>query len=384
MPTNFAQPTHRDAIRPVYLSAAGSYLPGPPIGNDAMETYLGAVHGNKSRARALTLRQNGIKTRHYALDVGGAPTHTSAELATHAVRSMFEGRSDVRLADTDFLAVAGSFGDRMLPGLASPVQHALGLDGIEIASFQSVCGSSAMALQSAFLQLKCGEKRQAVVVGSEFVSRILRGSYLEPTRYATRERGVEDLSVEFLRWTLSDGAGAVMLSSTAASGATTLRLDWVDVVSYANRFDVCMQLGAADSSWASYPTPMQAAEAGAFCLRQDFRTLREMFPVWVARLKELSHSRDFDPAGIDWYLCHFSSYALGREVMQIMRDTDCMIPEERWYSNLRSRGNTGAASIFVMLEEFMRTTELRPGQRILLCIPESGWGIVSHALLTVV
>lgn len=370
-------------MRPVYLAGAGSYLPGLPIGNDEMESYLGTVHGNKSKARALALRQNGIKTRHYALTAGGEPTHTSADLAAHAVRDLFEGRPDLRLEETDFLAVAGSFGDRMLPGLASPVQHALGLDGIEIASFQSVCGSAAMALQAAFLQLRCGEKHQAVVVGSEFVSRILRGSYLEPTRYASRERGVQDLGIEFLRWTLSDGAGAVMLSSSKGSGALTLRLDWIDVVSYANRFDVCMQLGAADSPWASYATPTEAAQAGAFCLRQDFRTLRQMFPVWVSRLKHLSDSRDFDPAGIDWYLCHFSSYALGREVMQIMREEDCMIPPERWYSNLRSRGNTGAASIFVMIEEFLRTSKLRSGQRVLLCVPESGWGIVAHAMLTV-
>lgn len=372
-----------ERLAPVYLRSTGSYLPGPPIGNDEMEDYLGTVHGQPSRARALALRQNGIRSRHYALDRHGRPTHHGSDLASAAVRNAFERVRGPRLADTDYLAVAGSFGDRLLPGLASPVQHTLGLDGIEIASFQSVCGSAAMALQSAFLQVRCGARRQAVVVGSEFVSRILRGSYLEPTRYATAGRGVEDLGIEMLRWTLSDGAGAAVFGPDPADDGPTLRLEWVDVASFAGRFEVCMQLGAAEDSWASYSSPVEAAQAGAFCLRQDFRSLRRMFPVWVERLRHLGEMRGFAPGDIDAYLCHFSSYALGREVMALMQEARFMIPESRWYSNLRERGNTGAASIFVMLDEYLRTHVPRRGQRILLCIPESGWGLVAHALFTV-
>lgn len=370
------------ALAPVYLRATGVYLPGPPIGNDEMESYLGTVHGRPSRARALALRHNGIRARHYALDRRGRPTHSSAELATRAVRDAFARQRGLHLRDTDHLAVAGSFGDRLLPGLASPVQHALGLDGIGIASFQSVCGAAAMALQSAWMHVACGGRRQAVVVGSEFVSRILRGSYLEPTRLASREHGVEDLEVEFLRWTLSDGAGAAVFAPTPAADGPSLRLDWVDVASYAPRFDVCMQLGAGRDSWASYASPVEAAADGAFCLRQDFRTLRRMFPVWVQRLRDLGEVHGFAPDDVDAFLCHFSSYALGREVMEVMRDARFLVPEARWYSNLRERGNTGAASIFVMLDEFLRVRAPRRGQRVLLCIPESGWGLVAHAMFT--
>lgn len=385
-PDTSAAPTVRApaaSLVPVYLRATGAYLPGPPIGNDEMELHLGHVHGRSSRARALALRHNGIRARHYALDRQGRPTHSNAELAVHAVHDAFARQRGLRLADTDHLAVAGSFGDRLLPGLASPVQHALGLDGIGIASFQSVCGAAAMALQSAWLHVASGARRQAVVVGSEFVSRILRGSYIEPTRHASREHGVEDLGIEFLRWTLSDGAGAAVFTSAPAADAPTLRLDWVDVASYAPRFEVCMQLGAGRDSWASYASPVEAATDGAFCLRQDFRTLRCMFPVWVQRLRDLGEMRGFAPDDVDAYLCHFSSYALGREVREVMREARFLVPETRWYSNLRERGNTGAASIFVMLDEFLRARPPRRGQRILLCIPESGWGLVAHAMFTV-
>ena len=49
-----------------------------------------------------------------------------------------------------------------------------------------------------------------------------------------------------------------------------------------------------------------------------------------------------------------------------------MIDEEKWYSNLYTCGNTGTASIFVMLEEFVRTHDIKPGQKILCHVPESG------------
>lgn len=373
----------------VYIHGAGRFLPGAPVGNEEMEDYLGKVHGQASRARAIALRQNGIRSRHYALDREGRQRHSAAEMAALAIQHAFANSPELRLLDSDYLAVCGSFGDRILPGLASPVQHALRLPELEIASFQSVCGSAAMALQAAFLQLRAGEKRQAIVAGSEFVSRVLRASYLEPSDYAQPGRGITEMGVEFLRWTLSDGAGALLLGERPRRDGPSLRIDWIDIASYADRFEVCMQMGGRTTPWASSSDPTAAARAGAFGLYQDFRILRQMFPVWIRRLVQLMERKNFCADQVDWYLCHFSSHALGREVQQVMRDQGCMIEERRWFSNLSRCGNTGAASIFVMLEEFLseagrRERPLRSGQKVMLCIPESGWGLVAYAMLTVV
>ena len=78
----------------------------------------------------------------------------------------------------------------------------------ELASFQSVCASGMMALKNAFLQLKIGEKQNAVCVGSEFASRLFKSSRFEA-------QGLKSLPFEseFLRWMLSDGAGAFVLQN---------------------------------------------------------------------------------------------------------------------------------------------------------------------------
>ena len=61
-----------------------------------------------------------------------------------------------------------------------------------------------------------------------------------------------------------------------------------------------------------------------------------------------------------------------------------MIPEERWFTNLYDKGNVGAAALFLLLDDLMRSGRLVPGQRILCAVPESGQCVMGYAALTVV
>ena len=46
--------------------------------------------------------------------------------------------------------------------------------------------------------------------------------------------------------------------------------------------------------------------------------------------------------------------------------------EVPYWTNLRTAGNTGAASIFIMLDEYLKTKAVASGDRLLLFVPESG------------
>jgi len=52
--------------------------------------------------------------------------------------------------------------------------------------------------------------------------------------------------------------------------------------------------------------------------------------------------------------------------------------------NLTYKGNTGSASIYVMMEELFHSDKLREGDKILCYIPESGRFSIAYMLLTVV
>jgi len=72
-------------MKDVYITGLGVYMPNEPVSNDEMESYLGKVFGKSSFIRERILKQNGIKTRYYAMDRQQESTHSNAQLAVNAV-----------------------------------------------------------------------------------------------------------------------------------------------------------------------------------------------------------------------------------------------------------------------------------------------------------
>ncbi len=367
----------------VYLNSLGAFLPGAPVPNSEMEDYLGLVGGKKSRNRAIVLRQNKIRTRHYALDKNGVPQHSSAGMAAAAVRRAVESSENI-LDDITYLASSATLGDMLVPGLASHIHAELGLDAIEIANFQSVCASSIMALKAAWLQIRAEEHQCAAVSGSEFASRYFRPGFYENSR-AYLENGEVPLEADFLRFTLSDGAGAAILENRPNAHRPSFKILWVDIRSYAGRFDSCMTAGIADGKvWSEFESPQLAAAQGGLMLVQDFDLLKKMIPVWISHYLDLIDLEKIDPDDITWLCSHYSSHSLREEAIALLEKTGAMIDETRWFSNLPQKGNTGTASIFVILEELWREKNLKPGQKVLCHVPESGRCLNGFMMLEVV
>jgi len=70
-------------------------------------------------------------------------------------------------------------------------------------------------------------------------------------------------------------------------------------------------------------------------------------------------------------LPHMSSYYFEPSVKRIMAELSPQ-REVPYWTNLRTAGNTGAASIYIMLDEYLKTKPIAAGDRILLFVPESG------------
>ncbi len=374
-------------IDPVYIVGAGKFLPGSAVANDEIEEYLGRIGGKPSRVKARVLRQNGIKTRHYALDREQRSTHLNHEMAARAVEdALRNGR--VRPEDVGYLAVATTQGDLLVPGMASMVQGALEWPPCEIATYHGVCASGVMALKGAWLNLLAGESQLAVACASEFASRQFKAS-----RYAgqdtLRGKGLP-FDVEFLRFMLSDGAGAAVLARRPRDSGPSLRIEFIKIISHAGRFDTCMLAGAADgdaitagSTWLDYPDGAEAARAGATNLRQDLKRLDLILKLGVEGFFDLIEQGAVDPAALDWLVCHYSSRFLKEEVVGLLERGGVRIPSERWFSNLERVGNVGSASLYLMLEELLREGSLRDGQKILCMVPESARFVTAYMLLTV-
>jgi 3-oxoacyl-[acyl-carrier-protein] synthase-3 len=363
----------------VYITSTGAYFPGEPVGNDDIDRYIAPINAMSPRIKRRILGENGILTRHYALDEHGRSTHTCAALAANAVRACLGGDADAALRDIDLLAAATSSGDLILPGFANMLQAELRAPAMTTASHHGVCASGMSALQHAALALQHGQHRQAVVAAAEFPSRLFKRSRFAPGGYNA------DFDAHFLRWMLSDGAGAWRLSTQPGAGIA-LKLEHLHLKSFSGELPLCMQAGQAPdgSLWGDHEDFTAADAAGAMLLRQDIRLLPQLFDVATHEYVKLAQSGAIDPATVDHFLCHYSSERFAPVVKQCLQLAQLDIPEHKWYSNLKFRGNLGSASIFTMLDDFLRERKPQPGQNILLFVPESGRFTVAFALLKVV
>ena len=87
---------------------------------------------------------------------------------------------------------------------------------------------------------------------------------------------------------------------------------------------------------------------------------------------------------IDWLLPHYSSQWFRQKLYDGMTDLGFDIPLERWFTNLTTKGNTGSAAIYIMLEELMTSGRVSRGQRILGIVPESSRMLFGFVHFTVV
>jgi 3-oxoacyl-[acyl-carrier-protein] synthase-3 len=82
-------------------------------------------------------------------------------------------------------------------------------------------------------------------------------------------------------------------------------------------------------------------------------------------------------------LPHLSSEFFRLKIAEELIKSNLDIPQEKWFTNLTSVGNIGAASVFVMVEEILNSGKLNIGDKLLLAVPESARFSYSYALLTV-
>lgn len=368
----------------VYIRRTASALPNAPVGNDEMEAVLGQIGGQPSRERRLILRKNGIKQRYYAIDPETrAPTHTNARLTAEAVAGL-QGE-DFDLPELDVLACGTTVADQIAPGHGVMVHGELSeAGGCEAVSLSGVCCAGVAALRYAYLSVLSGQAKNAVATGSELSSSFMRAEQFE-SEYQSRADELEsrpEIAFEgaFLRWMLSDGAAAVLMSDKPAANGLSLRMDWIELVSFANEMDTCMYAGAlknADGSvtgWRHFANPAEALKAGALSFHQDVKQLNEyVMEYTVAKtLAKVLEKHPMQADDIDWFLPHFSSEFFRPEVAEKMAKVGFEIPQQRWFTNLGEVGNVGSASMYLMIDALMRSGQLNAGQSVLCYVPESG------------
>jgi 3-oxoacyl-[acyl-carrier-protein] synthase-3 len=376
----------------VFINRTSVYLPNEPVFNDEMESFLGQINGQKSKSKNIVLRNNGIEKRYYALDKNGKPTHTNADLTANAVRLLFNSNPS-ELSDIEMICCGSGSPDQLIPSHGAMVHGLLQETGeIEVITNSGTCCSGLHALKNAWLAIKCGEKRNAVCTGSERFSSILKAdTFNDEIEHlkALNENPYIAFEKDFLRWMISDGAGAFFVENKKNENGISLAIEWIELFSFASSKETCMYMGAdklSDGSLKSYQhfSPGEISQKSVLSLKQDVKLLgANIVLLGFNSLKSIIDKRGLDISEIDYFLPHMSSYFFKPQIFDTLERNGIPIPYEKWFTNLKTKGNVGSASIYFMVDELMKSDRLKKGDKILLAVPESSRFSYAFGLLTV-
>ena len=246
--------------------------------------------------------------------------------------------ADMPPSQLDLVIVATSTPEYIFPSTASRVQDYLGASRAGAFDLSAACSGFVYALNMASQAIVSGSVRNAVVIGSETMSRVVDWT----------DRGTCIL--------FGDGAGAVVLKGSEVPGgllAATMRSDGSggDMLRlpavYHNPVPTLgpeyLGNGHKDSTIAMHG-------------RQVFRFASE---VVQSSIEEVAKQADLTLEDIDLIIPHQANGRILEHVAKKLK-----MPVEKFYSNVEWMGNTSAASIPIALSDAADAGRLQPDDNV--------------------
>jgi len=315
------------------IIGVGAYAPKRILTNADLEKM---VETND----AWIVQRSGIRERHVADE-----SEATSDLALRAAQQAIE-RANLVPEDIDFIAVGTTTPDMYFPTVGNILQQRLGCRRVGSVDMLAACASSIYSLSIGSQFIQTGKYQRVLCVGAETLSRI--------TDYTDRGTCV----------LLADAAGAAVLApSTDDRGL----IDF-DLYSDGQYWELLYMPGGGSRNPATRETVDARMHYAKMKGAEVFKVAVRMFSDCTARILERN---GFSAADVDLFIPHQANL---RIIEAAARRVD--LPMERVFVNVDRYGNTGAASVYVALEEAASAGRLRRGDLVLLAAFGGGfaWG----------
>jgi 3-oxoacyl-[acyl-carrier-protein] synthase-3 len=286
------------------------------------------------------VQRTGIRERR----VAGEDEATS-DLALRAAQQALE-RAGIEPREVDFIVVGTTTGDHAFPTTANIVQRRLGCRNAGSVDIYAACAGSVYGLSMGAQYIESGKYRTVLCIGAECLSRI--------TDYT--DRGTCIL--------LADAGGAAVLRpSDDGSGIID-----TDLYSDGAYWELLYQPAGGSRMPASHDTVEQRLHYARMKGSEVFKVAVRMFGDCAERI--LSR-HGFTAADIDLFVPHQANLRIIEAAVRRLG-----MPMGRVLVNVDRYGNTGAASVYVALEEAWASKRLSTGDLVLLAAFGGGfaWG----------
>ena len=317
------------------INATGAYAPSRVLSNADLERLV-------ETSDEWIVQRTGIRERRIK-----AADEATSDLAIKAARQAIE-RAKLTPKDIEFIVVGTTTPDHFLPTTANMVQLHLGCDRVGSVDVIAACSGSVYSLMMASQFIQTGKYRRVLAIGAETLSTIVDYT----------DRGTCIL--------LADAAGAVVLEASEDGSGI---IDG-DLYSEGKYYDLLWMPAGGSRTPATRETVEQRLHYAKMKGNEVFKVAVRMFAESTSKLLE---RHGFKASDVDLFIPHQANLRIIEAAAKRVE-----LPMERVFVNVDRYGNTGAASVYVALEEAVSAGRLRPGDLVLMAAFGGGftWGAV--------
>ncbi len=321
------------------IVGVGAYAPKRILTNQDLERMV-------ETSDEWIVKRTGIRERHVVDE-----TEATSDLAVRASQQALE-RAGVLPEEVDFIVVGTTTGDMLFPTTANLLQHQLGCRQAGSVDVYAACSGSIYSLSIGCQYIETGKYRTVLAVGAECLSRI--------TDYT--DRGTCIL--------LADAAGAAVLRpSTEEPGAPEAPgiID-TDLYSDGRYWELLYQPAGGSRTPATHETVDKRLHYAKMRGNEVFKVAVRSFGECAERILA---KNGFTPADLDLFIPHQANLRIIEAACKRLK-----FPMDKVVVNVDRYGNTGAASVYLALEEAWASGRMKRGDLVLLAAFGGGftWG----------
>ncbi len=351
----------------VKLTGTGSYLPGKPLTIDEVDYYLGELTKAPQKIQKWLQRMKGLmkemlEVEYYHLAIDPKTREFTDDNITMAVKAAKKALQKAGLKPEDVdLIVYGSAHQDQMPTASVRIQEALGIEQCGEMSIHANCTSAYKALLVASDFIQSGRYKNALVISSSMSSSELRAEYYNQELVKKEEL--------FLRYFLSDGAGALVLQA-AEKKIDGLFVEHTYMESVGGKKPAAM-LNKRPAYWMN---PKEEYELGYHHLAQMFNEqLSTHFhekdgSIFLKGLKRMLHKYPIKLDELRFFQVNFPSKHISELIMDECEQLG--IDRDTLYSKMASMGYAGPPMAFISIDKIISEEKLHSNDLILSFVTE--------------
>src|SRR5438132_13717147 len=315
------------------ITGVGAFLPKRVLTNADLEKM---VETNDE----WIVQRTGIRERRIVDE-----NEATSDLAVRAAQQA-RARWNLLTEDVEFIAVGTTSPDMIFPTVGNIVQHRLGCRRVGSVDMLAACAGSVYSLSIGSQFIQTGKYRRVLCIGAETLSRI--------TDFTDRGTCV----------LLADAAGAAVLEPSDDDRGI---IDF-DLYSDGQYWDLLYMPGGGSRHPATLETVAARMHYAKMKGSEVFRVAVRMFVDCAERILKRN---GVTAADVSLFIPHQANLRIIEAAAKRVG-----LPMERVFVNVDRYGNTGAASVFVALEEALVAGRVKRGDLVLVAAFGGGfaWG----------